>query len=187
MIGPTHRAPSVIIARRQIMDQILKGSSKMKRKDTVWSDRKRNFLGLPWTFTKYTLTKDRLFIDTGFLNSREDEVRLYRITDLTLTRSLWQKIIGTGTIHCDSADQTMRNFDIKNVRNPRDTREKLSQMVEESRRINRVYTKETMMTGGSPGGPGFHGIPGPMAEGPDMEHGLYGQEAPDPEDMVENH
>ena len=44
-----------------------------------------------------------------------------------------------------------------------------------------------MMTGGSPGGPGFHGIPGPMAEGPDMEHGLYGQEAPDPEDMVENH
>ena len=41
----------------------------MKRKDKVWEDRKRNFLGLPWTFTKYTLTPERLFINTGFLNS----------------------------------------------------------------------------------------------------------------------
>ena len=36
----------------------------------------------------------------------------------------------------------------------------------------------------NPGGPIG---PGPMAEGPDMEHGLYGQEAPGPEDMAENH
>ena len=134
----------------------------MKRKDKVWEDRKRNFLGLPWTFTKYTLTPERLFINTGFLNSREDEVRLYRITDMTLTRSLWQKITGTGTIHCDSADQTMRNFDIKNVKHPVEMREQLSELVEESRRKNRVYTRETMMTG-SPGIPG-----GPMMEGPDM-------------------
>ena len=149
----------------------------MKRKDKVWEDRKRNFLGLPWTFTKYTLTPERLFINTGFLNSREDEVRLYRITDMTLTRSLWQKITGTGTIHCDSADQTMRNFDIKNVKHPVEMREQLSELVEESRRKNRVYTRETMMTGG-PGIPG-----GPMMEGPDMEHGLYAQE----DDMAENH
>ena len=154
----------------------------MKRKDKVWEDRKRNFLGLPWTFTKYTLTPERLFISTGFLNSREDEVRLSRITDMTLTRSLWQKITGTGTIHCDSADQTMRNFDIKNVKHPIETREQLSELVEESRRKNRVYTRETMMTGGGPGIPG-----GPMMEGPDMEHGLYAQEGPDSDDMAENH
>ena len=167
----------------------------MKRKDTVWQDRKRNFLGLPWTFTKYTLTPDRLFIGTGFLNSREDEVRLYRITDITLTRSLWQKLTGTGTIHCDSADQTMRNFDIKNVKNPVETRERLSQMVEESRRVNRVYTRETMMTGspmaGGHGGPGYmgggHGGPGPMMEGPDSGHDLYGQDMPDSDDLYENH
>ncbi|MDO5131897.1 MAG: PH domain-containing protein [Eubacteriales bacterium] len=150
----------------------------MKRKDEIWADRKRNFLGLPWSFTKYLLTPDRLFINTGFLNSREDEVRLYRITDITLTRSLWQKITGTGTIHCDSADQTMRNFDIKNIKKPEQTREQLSNMVEESRRANRVYTKETMLTGG---------FGAPVMEGPDMEHGMYGQDGPDPEDMAENH
>ena len=88
-----------------------------KHKDIVWSDRKRNFLGLPWTFTRYQLRPNRLFIETGFLNSREAEIRLYRVTDMTLTRNLWQKIIGTGTIHCDSADPTMRDFDIKNIKN----------------------------------------------------------------------
>lgn len=116
----------------------------MKRDNLVWSDRKRNFLGLPWTFTKYALDGNRLFIETGILNSREDEVRLYRITDLTLTRSLWQKIIKTGTIHCDSADKTMKNFDIKNIKNAPEVREQLSDLVEDARRKNRVYARESM-------------------------------------------
>ncbi len=116
----------------------------MKRNDILWKDRKRNFLGLPWTFTVYQLSKDRLFIDTGVLSSREDEVRLYRITDLTLTRSLWQRIIGTGTLHCDSADPTMKNFDIKNIKNAFQVKEQLSQMVERSRRENRVYARESI-------------------------------------------
>ena len=42
----------------------------------IWKDRKRTFLGLPWSFTKYKLTEDRLFIETGFFNSIENEVRL---------------------------------------------------------------------------------------------------------------
>ena len=41
----------------------------------VWSDRKRIAFGLPWTFTKYTLTKEKLLIHTGMLNTQEDEVR----------------------------------------------------------------------------------------------------------------
>ncbi len=116
----------------------------MKRENIVWKDRKRNFLGLPWTFTKYALDKERLFIETGVLSSREDEVRLYRITDLTLTRNLWQRIIRTGTIHCDSADKTMKNFDIKNIKNASETKETLSNFVEEARRKNRVYARESM-------------------------------------------
>ena len=114
------------------------------RKDALWSDRKRNFLGLPWTFTQYTLVPDRLLIDRGFFNSREDEVRLYRITDLTLTRNLGQKIIGTGTIHVDSADPTLKNFDIINIKGSYDVKEQLSQIVEKSRREAHVYMRENM-------------------------------------------
>ena len=116
----------------------------MKRENVIWKDRKRNCFGWPWSFTKYSLDDDRLFIETGVLSSREDEVRLYRVTDLTLTRSLWQKIIRTGTIHCDSADRTMQNFDIKNIKKPYQVKEQLSQLVEAARRKNRVYARESM-------------------------------------------
>ena len=144
----------------------------MSKRAVVWEDRKRNFLGLPWTFTKYSLTNDRLYINTGFLNSREDEVRLFRIMDMTLTRSLWQKLIGTGTIHCVSVDQTMKNFDIVNVKSPADVKEKLSVMVDKCRRENYVYTRENMSTGHGPV-PDLHhhagnGSPGDMPDMPDM-------------------
>ena len=103
----------------------------MKRDDLVWSDRKRNWLGLPWTFTVYGLTEDRLFIKTGVLNIHEDEVRLYRILDLSLRKTLWQRIMGLGTIHVDSSDKTMKAFDISNIRNCEDVKEQLSRLVEQ--------------------------------------------------------
>ena len=60
---------------------------------------------------------------------------------------LWQKIIGTGTIHCDSADRTMKEFDIINIKHSFEIKERLSELVEEARRKNRVYTREDMHSG----------------------------------------
>lgn len=121
----------------------------MAKKDNMensclWQARKRNFLGLPWTFTKYSLDEDKLYINTGFLNSTEDEIRLYRITDVTLKRSLGQKIFGMGTIHCDSSDVTQKNFDVKNIKDSKRVKDLLSRLVDESRRRNRVYTNENV-------------------------------------------
>jgi uncharacterized membrane protein YdbT with pleckstrin-like domain len=118
--------------------------TKVPKKTYLWHDRKRNFLGLPWTFTKYCLDQDRLFINTGIFNTTEDEVRLYRITDITLKRSFWQRLIRTGTIHCDSSDATQKNFDIKNVKHPKEVKDMLSKLVDESRLRNRVYTSESV-------------------------------------------
>lgn len=142
----------------------------MNHSNVIWHDRKRNAMGLPWTFTIYELTPDKLYINTGFFNSREDEVRLYRITDLTLTRSLWQKIIGTGTIHCDSADKTMKNFDLVNIHDAAKVKEQLSELVENSRQKNRVYARENMNV---PLRPDMdlngNGIPDELEHAPDYE------------------
>ena len=62
---------------------------KVKAEDIniIWSDRKRiTFLGLPLTFTKYSLSEECLFIQTGCFTINEDEVKLYRITDIGLKR-----------------------------------------------------------------------------------------------------
>lgn len=110
----------------------------------IWKERKRNALGLPWTFTKYALTDDRLFITSGLLKTVEDEVRLYRIMDLSLSQTLSQKIFGIGTIQVSSADKSMRDFEIKNIKKPRDVKEQLSKLVEENRDKKRVTNREFM-------------------------------------------
>lgn len=108
----------------------------------VWKDRKRTLFGLPWSFTKYSLSDDRLFISTGFLSTKEDEVRLYRIMDISLKRTLGQRIFGLGTIKCCSADKTLGDFEIKNIKKSKDVKEPLSEMVENERNRKKVTSRE---------------------------------------------
>ena len=116
----------------------------MDRPGAVWQDRKRIIFGLPWTFTKYVLTKEKLLIQTGILNMKEEEVRLYRIMDVTLRRSLGQRLFGLGTIHCCSADKSTPEFDIKWIPNSAAVKEKLSDLVEAERMAKRVSSREFM-------------------------------------------
>ncbi len=108
----------------------------------VWKDRKRTLFGLPWSFTKYSLSDDRLFISTGFFNTKEDEVRLYRIMDISLNRTLGQRMFGLGTIKCCSADKTLGDFEIKNIKKSKDVKEILSEMVEDERNRKKVTSRE---------------------------------------------
>lgn len=114
--------------------------------EILWKDRKRIFCGLPWTFTRYSLTKEKLIIDTGFLSRKEEEVRLYRVLDMTLKRGLVQRIFGMGTIHCCTADKTAPEFDIKNIKKPAEVRNLLSDLVEEERSRKRISGREFMMS-----------------------------------------
>lgn len=108
----------------------------------VWTERKRIWCGLPLTFTIYSYDEERFYIKTGFLNQREDEVRLYRVQDLTVTRSFIQRIFGMGSIHVNSSDKTMGDFEICNIKNVAEVKEKLSELVEIQRDKKRVNTRE---------------------------------------------
>ena len=112
----------------------------------LWQDRKRTIFGLPWTFTKYKLTEEKLIVQTGFLNIKQEEVRLYRIMDVTLNRPLGQRIWGLGTIHCCSADKSTPEFDIKNIKNSEKIKNLLSDQVEEERNKKRVTSREYMIS-----------------------------------------
>ncbi len=110
----------------------------------VWSDRKHGIFGLPWSFTKYILTEDKLLIIKGLFKQTEEEIRLYRIMDVSLTRSLGERIDGLGTIHCCSADKSAPEFDIKRIRDCRKVKELLSDMVEKQRVARGVTLREEM-------------------------------------------
>lgn len=110
----------------------------------LWTDKKRPFLGLPWSFTRYTITPEKLLIPTGFLHKKEEEIRLYRILDVTLRQSLGQRIFGLGTIHCCSADHSTPEFDIRSVKHSRKVRDLLSDQVEQERERKRISAREFM-------------------------------------------
>lgn len=110
----------------------------------VWKDRRRTLFGLPLSFTVYTLTGEKLLTETGFLNKREEEVRLYRIMDVTLKRSLGERIFGLGTIHCCSADKSTPEFEISRIKDSVAVKEMLSDMIEEERERRRVSAREFM-------------------------------------------
>ena len=114
----------------------------MEEIKVLWKDKKRPIFGLPLSFTKYTLLEDKILIDTGFLSTKQEEVKLYRIMDVTLKRTFIQRIFGVGTIHCCSADKTTPEFDITDIKNPFEVKEKISKIAEEQRDKKRVTGRE---------------------------------------------
>lgn len=111
----------------------------------LWKDRRRIIFGLPWTFTKYTLTDEKLLIESGFFSRREEEIRLYRILDVTLKRPFGQRLWGLGTIHVCSADKSSPEFDIRRIKFPRKVKELLSDQVESERERKRISGREYMI------------------------------------------
>lgn len=107
----------------------------------VWIDKKRH-LGMPISFTKYTLTDERLYTESGFSNLKESELLLYRVRDIGLTRTLWQRLFGVGTIHIYSSDTTDEHLDIVNVKKAKDVKDLISSKVEESKKSRRIGTTE---------------------------------------------
>ena len=103
----------------------------------LWKDRKRH-LGMPLSFTRYSLSEDRLFISEGFLNIKDDEVLLYRVRDIDTSRSLWQRIFGVGTVTVMSSDKTMPSLVLKNIKDPIFVKELIHQQVEEMKIKHRV-------------------------------------------------
>ena len=117
----------------------------MEKLNIIWKDRKRPIFGLPLSFTKYILLEDKLLIDTGLLSTKQEEVKLYRIMDVTLKRSFIQKIFGVGTIHCCSADKTTPEFDIVDIKKAFEVKEKISKMAEEQRDKKRITGREVFV------------------------------------------
>lgn len=118
----------------------------------LWKDRKRR-LGLPLSFTRYFLSEDRLFCETGLLNLKASEVLLYRVQDLELTMTLGQRIFGVGTVCVHSSDKSSPHLDLKNVKHPREVKELIHQNVEAAKERRRMRATELL---GKEDGPGFH-------------------------------
>lgn len=119
------------------------GNVKMNE---LWRDRKRYF-GLPLSFTKYSLTEDRIFMETGLLNTELEEILLYRVRDIGMKISLAQRFFGVGTVILVSSDKTAPKLELKNIRSPRLVKEQIHQQVEEMKLKRRLRVGEVLEDG----------------------------------------
>lgn len=110
---------------------------------TRWSDRSRIF-GLPITFTKYSMSDDRIFCEKGLLNMKFEEILLYRVRDISMKITLGQRIFGVGSILLQSSDKTAPVLEIKNVKNPRQVKEMIHQQVEQVKEQRRMRLGEVL-------------------------------------------
>lgn len=108
----------------------------------VWKDRKRPVFGLPLSFTEYSMTDEKLLIKSGILNTLEKEVHLYRIAEVSLWRTLSDRIFGVGTIRCYSASGNVMQFELEKIKDARQVKETLCELVEKQRAAMNITVHE---------------------------------------------
>ena len=113
------------------------GYNTGERKEYV--ERKRwVFFGLPFTFTKYTVTDEVITINDGLLNTKENDCYLYKVQDVELQVSLGERIFGLGTVACYTGDNTYPQLFLTHIRNAREIKNYILKAAEEARRKRRT-------------------------------------------------
>lgn len=99
-----------------------------------FQERKRwLFFGLPFTFTKYYIKEDMLTIRSGLLKTVENDCYMYKIQDVQLSTSLWEKLFRIGTIYCYTGDNTHPQLNLVHIRNAKAVKDFILKASEEAR------------------------------------------------------
>lgn len=96
------------------------------------------FFGLPFTFTKYTVTDNVITVNEGLLNTKENDCYLYKVQDVELQTSFMERIFGLGTVACYTGDNTHSQLFLSHIRNAREIKNYILETSEEARRKRRT-------------------------------------------------
>lgn len=108
----------------------------------LWKDRSHPFFGLPLSFRQYFLYPEQIIVQSGILTRRQEEVRLYRVTDVSLRQTLFQRLFRLGTICLTTGDSTSPKLYIRDVPCSEDLTRYISDLAEAERSRVRVGMME---------------------------------------------
>ena len=105
------------------------------------------FLGLPFTFTKYTIKEDMITIDTGLLKTVENDCYMYKVQDVQHSASLVEKLFKLGTVTCNTGDTTHPILVLSHIRNSKAIKDFILKESEEARLKRRTVNMLDIGTG----------------------------------------
>lgn len=112
----------------------MKQPASPRKEETLWQGGPSRFTALRKSLTeRYVVTNQRLKIDYGLLNRQSEEIELFRVQDLSVERSLFDRMFGVGNIIIHSGDSTGAStvlYDIQDVESVKD-------LIREQSRIER--------------------------------------------------
>ena len=99
-----------------------------------YKERKRIlFFGLPWTFTRYTITDELLTVNEGLFTVQENDCYMYKIQDVKMMATLMERIFGLGTIVCYTGDVTNPELKLIHVKHAKEIKSYLLKASEAAR------------------------------------------------------
>ena len=92
--------------------------------------------------TRYRLTTQRLFAQTGLIAKNLEEVELFRVKDVTLSQGMLDRMLGTGTVTVLSTDDTAPRLELAGIRDPLAAKEALRTAFRAARQREGMRTAE---------------------------------------------
>lgn len=81
--------------------------AKPKKEEIIWKGGPSRVTALRKSISeRYAVTTERIRIDYGILNRHTEEIELFRVQDLTVERSVFDRMFGVGNIIVHSGDAT---------------------------------------------------------------------------------
>ena len=92
--------------------------------------------------TRYRLTTQRLFAQTGLIAKNLEEVELFRVKDVTLRQGVLDRLLGVGTVTVLSTDDTAPELELAGIRDPLAAKEELRTAFRAARQREGLRTGE---------------------------------------------
>ena len=114
--------------------------------DVLASDEKVLWEGRPFLspVTSYQITTERVRIVRGLLGKDRDDIELIRIQDIDFHQSMTERALGIGDILIKSADPSMPETTLNNVKQPNEVHEILRRAMLNARKRFRYSVQEEM-------------------------------------------
>lgn len=105
------------------------------------------FLGLPLTFTVYTVKEDMITVNEGFLNRKESDCYMYKVQDVELQCSVWERMFGLGTVKCFTGDTSSPELYLSHMKNAKAVKDFILEASETARIRRRTLNMLDIGTG----------------------------------------